>query len=94
MILKNKKLSKSFITIIIIILIVSSFGWFFWPNIKLMIIGPEYKNIMAPNYIATIDINLKQNIILKLEKFKQYGEWPLSINHENQDRGNPFEPKR
>lgn len=94
MILKNKKLSKSFVTSIGFIVLAFIIGLFYWPNIKLMIVGTEYKNITPPTAVTTIDKNLKQKIILKLENFKQYGEWPIFIDQDNPARGNPFAPKR
>lgn len=80
--------------IIIIIIIISVVGWFFWSDIVRLILGSEYRAITTPLAGASIDKDLKQKVISELEKLRQYGEWPISISGENPSRGDPFSPKR
>lgn len=67
---------------------------FFWTDIKKIILGKEYQAVTAPISGTVIDKDLKKKIISQLEKFRQYGEWPISIDNENPDRGDPFKPKQ
>lgn len=94
MILNPKKISKSFWTIIIILIVIFAVSWFFWPKIKKLILGSEYQAISTPLSGTIVDKNLKQKIISELEKLRQYGEWPISISSENPNRGDPFKLKQ
>ncbi|NCN07610.1 hypothetical protein GW933_02850 [Candidatus Falkowbacteria bacterium] len=90
----RKKVSKSFIYIMALVVVVFTVVWFFWPNIEKKIIGEDYQSIAPPITGTVINKNLKQKIISELGKFRQYGEWPILINQENPDRGDPFSPKK
>ena len=92
--LKNKNLSKEFGIILIIIIIVAFLGWWFWPNIRKLILGSDYQEVTVPRSLTTVDRILKQEVLSQLEKLKQYGEWPISAVRDNPDRGDPFTPKQ
>jgi len=77
-----------------LVVVVFTVVWFFWPNIEKKIIGEDYQSIAPPITGTVINKNLKQKIISELGKFRQYGEWPILINQENPDRGDPFSPKK
>ncbi|MDO8668691.1 MAG: hypothetical protein Q7K65_00150 [Candidatus Buchananbacteria bacterium] len=93
MILSHKKLSKSFLAIIVIIIIIFIIGWLFWPNIKKLVLGNDYQIVTTPLLRTTIDKELKQKIISELSQLRHYGEWPISIDQANPNRGDPFKPK-
>lgn len=88
-----KKISKGFLAVIVIIFLSSALGWFFWADIKKIILGDEYYPVAASYSGTNIDKNLKQSIMSKLEIFRQYGEWPILIEQKNPDRGDPFKQK-
>lgn len=94
MVTGSKKISKSFIYMIVIILVIFVTVWFYWSNIEKLIVGDAYEPISSPVSGNIVDKTLKQKIIDELGKFRQYGEWPILINQENPDRGDPFTPKK
>lgn len=94
MILIPQKISKGFALIIIVLIVIFLLGWFYWADLKVYILGSEYQEVITPTPGTIITQDLKQSVISKLGKLKQYGEWPIIINAENPNRGNPFLPKQ
>ncbi|PJE58474.1 MAG: hypothetical protein COU81_00545 [Candidatus Portnoybacteria bacterium CG10_big_fil_rev_8_21_14_0_10_36_7] len=94
MILNNKNIYKNLIEVVILLLIILASIWFFWPAIKELLFGSEYQPVSSPYSAITVDQELKKDVMSKLEKLIQYGQWPLSINEQNLYRGDPFIPKK
>lgn len=91
---KNKNLSKDFLAVLVLIIIITLAAWWFWPNIKKLVLGDDYQKITVPQSLTTINRTLKQQVLSQLEKLRQYGEWPIATVRENPNRGDPFTPKQ
>ena len=91
---KNKNLSREFGAVLIVIVIITLVAWWFWPDVKKLILGGDYQEVAVPQSLTTVDRTLKQKVLSQLEKLRQYGEWPIAAVRDNPSRGDPFTPKQ
>lgn len=93
MVKKKYKISNGFIVSTIFLVVISVMTWLFWSDVKVFILGSEYRAIVRPEIEATLNRSLKDRVLLRLEDLRQYGQWPITSVMSNPSRGNPFEPK-